>query len=262
MEKKSGCAVVVPIYKEILSAEEKKALAHCLRVFAQRPVMLVHPQGLYLARYKEIIGERECRFLAFPSPNFISRYAYNDMLLSPWFYRAFMGYEYILVHQMDSWVFEDRLDAFTALGLDYIGCAPAREGARQEGGLSLRKTVSCMEACRAAHSLDGISLLLRRRYLTWRDLMSIIKRRMAVPIGRERPYRSEDSFFTFAAPIVLDGFRVAAPEQAARFGFHENPDWLYKKYGALPMGCHGYSQNGNSEFWKGRMECDARMAPD
>ncbi len=241
--------MLVPIYKEAPDEMDRQMLEHCLQVFCERPIVLVHPQGMNLARYTEIIGEREIRLQAFASANFISRHAYNDMLMEPWFYRAFMGYEYILVHQLDSWVFADTLDDFLSLGLDYIGCAPAREGAKQDGGLSLRRTVACMEACKAAQSWDGISLLLRVKYLNLRDLVMIVRRKLAMPIGKKRPYRGEDSFFSFAAPILKTNFRVGTPEQALRFGYCENPAWLYRAHKKLPMGCHAPFRNGNADFW-------------
>lgn len=243
------CAVLIPVYRETPDAMERALLSHCLQVFSRRPCLIVHPQGMHLARYEELTRGTACRYVALPSSHFTSPITYNEMLLEPSFYRTFMGYEYILMHQLDSWVFADRLDEFLSLNVDYIGCAPPREQAKQDGGLSLRRTVACMEACKRAHTLDGISLLLRKRYMGLGDLWAIIRRHLALPIDKRRPYRSEDSFFTFAAAICVDGFRVATTEQAMRFGFCENPAWLYRQTGALPMGCHAPYGNGHADFW-------------
>ena len=257
VKKKENCAVIVPVHKKWPDEWEKRSFRHLLEVFAQRPVFLVHPQGVSMEKYLEFPGAQDCRAVAFPSSNYISRQTYNDLLLTPAFYSAFMGYEYILVHHPDSWCFKDDLDAFTALGADYIGCAGAGSGGRMAGGLSLRKTYSCLCACRASSTMDGISLLLKARYLSMRDLLTIAKRNMAIPVGAERPYHAEDHFYTFGAPILQDGFRPASPEQALRFAFDDGPEMLLQKSGgALPMGCHAFWKDGNWDFWKKYIEPD------
>ena len=43
------------------------------------------------------------------------------MLLTADFYRRFTDYEYILIHQLDVFLFEDKLLEFCDMGYDYIG---------------------------------------------------------------------------------------------------------------------------------------------
>lgn len=263
LEKKRSCAVIVPVHKQWMDEWERKSFGHLLEVYRDRPVILVHPKGVDMKRYLEIPGAEDCRTAAFASSHYISRQSYNDLLLTPAFYSAFMGYEYILIHHLDAWSFSDDLDRFMALGADYIGCAPAQSGGRMAGGLSLRRTFSCLSACKAAASLDGISLLLKKRYLSLKDIMTIMKRNLAIPIGRERPYHSEDHFFSFGAPILLDSFRAAGEEQALRFAFDEQPErMLARNGGKLPMGCHAFWKNGNWEFWKAYIEYDGSVTRD
>ena len=257
LEKKRSCAVVVPVHKMWPDEWERRSFMQILRVYADRPIYLVHPQGVSMSKYMETEGAQDCREMAFPSSHYISRASYNDLLLSTGFYSAFMGYEYILIHHLDAWSFRDELDRFMALGADYIGCASTGLGERMAGGLSLRRTFSCLSACRAAGTLDGISLLLRTKYLSLRDLTAIAKRNLAIPIGKERPYHSEDHFFTFGAPILLDGFRAASREQALRFSFDRGPEMLWAECGGeAPMGCHAFYKDGNWEFWQRHIGAD------
>jgi len=81
--------------------------------------------------------------------------AYNRLCFSSAFYRAFSEYEYMLVCQLDAWIFADRLSEWVARGYDYIGapwCIFCRNrqacdannrnecvGAVGNGGLSLRR---------------------------------------------------------------------------------------------------------------------------
>jgi len=250
LRKEHSCAVVVPVHKKWPDEWERRSFAHLLQVYAGRQIYLVHPQGVDMARYMAIDGAQDVRSMAFPSSHYISRSSYNDLLLSQRFYSAFMGYEYILIHHLDAWSFRDDLDRFMALGADYIGCAGAETGGRMAGGLSLRRTYSCLSACRAAATLDGISVLLKSKYLSLRDLTVIAKRNLAIPIGKQRPYHSEDLFFTFGAPILNDSFRVASQEQALRFAFDKGPEKLLAQSGELPMACHAFYKDGNWEFWK------------
>ena len=255
MEKKRNCAVIVPVHEQWPEEREKRSFAHLLEVYRDRPVYLVHPQGVDLARYLAVPGAEDCRTIAFASSHYISRSSYNDLLLSPKFYSAFMGYEYILIHHLDAWSFADDLDRFMALGVDYIGCARVHAGDKMAGGLSLRRTFSCLSACRSAATLDGISLLLKKKYLGLRDIVAIAKRNLAIPIGKQRPYHSEDHFYTFGAPILLDGFRAASAEQALRFAFDDEPERLLDRSGGeMPMGCHAFWKNGNWPFWKEHIE--------
>lgn len=256
MEEKQSCVVVVPVHKPWPDAWERGSFAHLLEVYAGRPVCLVHPEGVSMARYLSLPGAQRCRTMAFASMNYISRASYNELLLQPEFYSAFMGYDYILLHHLDAWSFRDDVDSFIELELDYIGAASALPGGKQAGGLSLRRTFSCLRACRAAVRLDGISLLMHSKYLHARDVLAIAKRSMAIPIHEQNPYRAEDHFFTFAAPILDESFRVARPEQARRFGFDVGARSLFEKNrGALPMGCHAFWKDGNWEFWKQYIDC-------
>lgn len=46
-------------------------------------------------------------------------------MLSAEFYDRFAAYEYVLIYQLDAFVFADRLAEFCQMGYDYIG-APVR----------------------------------------------------------------------------------------------------------------------------------------
>ena len=250
-EMKTNCAVVVPVHKRWPDDWERRSFAHILDVFAQRPIFLVHPQGVEMDKYLEFPGAENCRAVAFPSSHYLSRQSYNDLLLAPAFYSAFLGYEYILLHHLDAWCFADRIDEFAALRVDYIGCAGVRSGGRMAGGLSLRKTEACLNAGRACATMEGVSALLKARYLSMRDLLTIAKRNVAAPVGRERPYHAEDHFYTFGARILQKDFRPASAEEALRFAFDDGPEELFSQNGEkLPMGCHAFWKDGNWEFWK------------
>ena len=55
------------------------------------------------------------------------RRSYSDYVLSSEFYDTFKAYDYMLLYQLDAFVFEDRLMEFWELKYDYIG-APSIYG--------------------------------------------------------------------------------------------------------------------------------------
>ena len=85
-------------------------------------------------------------------------------MLTPDFYARYAGCEYILLYQLDAWVFEDRLDEWCDKGYDYAGAplfAPgssdlqcARTG---NGGFSLRRVEASAKPFQAASiPLQGV----------------------------------------------------------------------------------------------------------
>ena len=56
-----------------------------------------------------------------PACDFVDRVAYNRLMMSEQFYRAFEGYEYILIYQLDCLVFSNALEEWCRKGYDYIG---------------------------------------------------------------------------------------------------------------------------------------------
>ena len=109
-------AVVIPVYKAELNELEKISLAQCSRVLGSYPLIFVAPEGKnfsYLAQSDMIL---HC-----PPQFFQSVQTYNHLMMSPEFYEAFADFDYILIYQLDAFVFYDALEDFCSLGYDYIG---------------------------------------------------------------------------------------------------------------------------------------------
>lgn len=117
--KKIGmAAVIVPVYKEKLSELEQVSLQQLLRVLGKYPIFFVGPQGLHWD-YGE--GTGDIPLVEFQAAYFASEASYSRLLLNPGFYRVFENYEYILIYQLDAFVFNDRLSEFCRYGYDYWG---------------------------------------------------------------------------------------------------------------------------------------------
>ena len=151
-------AVVIPIFKNQLDSDEILSLRQCLKILVSHPVIFAAPESLSLAYYKKICQKHHTDFLVetFHSNYFSSIQAYNKLMLSVPFYRRFQSYDYILIYQLDSYVFTNQLDYWCNKGFDFIG-APWFEGRSQSnensnfmryagnGGFSLRRVQAAIQ---------------------------------------------------------------------------------------------------------------------
>src|SRR5690606_29769773 len=113
-------SVVIPIYKSELTDSELKSFKQCLDVLGNHPLMLVAPTGLDTSTYETLAGRNlQCTY--FNKRYFTSVRGYSELLLSKKFYCHFEAYEYILIYQLDAWVFQDDLSHWCKLDYDYIG---------------------------------------------------------------------------------------------------------------------------------------------
>lgn len=162
------CAIVVPVWKKMLSEPEIMSLIQCASVLGKNGeygMTFIMPERLSERYYKFILeatdGELSARsvFLKLPDRCFESRLSYSHMMSSKQFYGLFSEFEYILLYQLDAWVFSDYLSEWCEKGYDYVGapwCHLCRMGKGDcekyrstsfvgNGGLSLRKVSTFAE---------------------------------------------------------------------------------------------------------------------
>lgn len=136
-------AVVIPYYHNDLSVTEQISLMQCCLVLNKYDIILVAPESLEIHTDREFIVKRV------PDKWLADIEGYNQLMAQKFFYEMFLGYEYILIYQLDAYVFCDELLRFCNMGYDYIG-APWLRGTKffhgnealifvGNGGFSLRK---------------------------------------------------------------------------------------------------------------------------
>ena len=223
-------AIVIPIYKSTLTHNEEKSLLQCQRILGKHPIIFVAPNSLnlnFLAKW-----DIEYSAIRFEDQYFKSPKTYNKLLTNRKFYQAFLNYEFILIYQLDAYVFEDNLLSWCAKGYDYIGAPKLRnhhltdklscEPIVLNGGLSLRKIKPII------------------RYITIYNLF--FKEWLA----------NEDMMFSFAQKrVYLLRFLLKLPhwKEALSFSIEKNPSISYEILGKLPFGCHAWERY-NPNFWK------------
>ena len=213
-------AVVIPNHKETLSDLEKISLDRCRKVLGRYPLIHAVPEGKNFSYFAA--GEAVAKF---PAECFQTLRAYNNLSISPMFYEPFSDFDYILIYQLDAFVFYDALEEFCSLGYDYIGAPWPRyawSGSRVpktpqvgNGGFCLRKVSACHKFLTTASYSSN-----------WADTLATY----------------DDDIF-FAACGIVEGlnFHVAPVEVAKLFSMEWYPDHHVKKLGGLPFGCHSWT---------------------
>ena len=256
-----NCAIVIPVYKENPGANELHSLVQCAKIFAKRDIRLICPVNLHVGIYEQVF--KNCNFCVarFDSSYFESLSAYSKLLLKPEFYMRFSEYDFMLIYQLDAWVFRDELDYWCNQGFSYIG-APWFVGDKLSaiagnGGFSLRNINDMIKILSNKQAIKYNRREYAASYLKSFDLKTIfnVVYNYLMHFFCEIPFwesttLNEDYAIVKYSKKFMKEFKCAPPNIAMKFSFEVHPEILYKMNGyKLPFGCHGYLKY-NPEFWE------------
>lgn len=241
-------ATLIPVYKGELTLYEKISLDRCLRVLGNHPIFIIAPEGFLVDK----IGlSNHCVTLYFPSRYFRNTHSYNQLMFSPAFYRRFTDFEYILIYQLDSFVFTDELIYWCGQPYDYVGAPWLGLNRREE----IRGLLPFWERRGFIRRILGQKIsnvgnggFSLRRVRTFLLLSALMRRKMEVwPLN-------EDTFWSFAAPCYFPFFRKPSVEVALQFSFELEPRLAYQlNHDELPFGCHAWWKY-DFDFWKEKIK--------
>lgn len=206
--------ILIPIYRETLSKVEVLSLHRTRQVLDSHLVSFVAPECM-----RKFLAAKEFEAVYFPDKCMNSLSAYNRLLMSRDLYERFQEFEYILICQLDVWVFHDSINDFVDLHYDYIG-APTLVRMNEQGEPEL------------FGANGGFSL---RRVSTFMRILDAHKEEAVQWTG------NEDEFFSFCGEKYPKEFRVAPKDIAMRFAFDRFSRYMYRKnQKRLPMAWHGW----------------------
>lgn len=251
--------IVVPMYKATLSGDEKASLSCCFSVLSDYKIIFAAPES---ADLDAITGAFvPFRVERFRDSYFTDKIAYNSLMLSYGFYERFLEWDYMLLYQLDAWVFRDELMLWAEKNYDYIGAPwplrpiysnPIYKICSAVKTMSVPKRVreDGRHAMRGKVGNGGFSL---RRNGKICELLRANESRVAYYIENSAlPRYYEDVFFAVEAPLLDRDFRIPDMEEALAFAFDKYPGLCYGLNGnKLPFGCHGFNKRKNRSFWKG-----------
>lgn len=234
---KQKAIIVIPVYKTSLSETEQVSLQQVRRILHSYPICFAIPHSLNpVGSFME-----EARIERFDDRYFVSKNSYSEMMLSTDFYRRFTDYEYMLLYQLDAFVFSDRLAYFCSLGYDYIG-APMRRWEKNwkdigctvgNGGFSLRKISSSIRVLSEKKKIfyQMPESWKKNQFLLWEDL-----------------------YFSFCSKIPDLDFKTPDFSTALDFAVGTDIGHVYRRMPRwMPFGCHAWNSI-DYWFWKPLVE--------
>ena len=261
--------IVIPIYKEFPTDWERASFCSALKVLTNYDMVIYTHKELNLEIYHNLARQfdKDLRVECFDKNYFSSVIGYNRLCLTVDFYKRVSTYEYMLIYQLDAWVFRDELEYWCNKGYDYIG-APFFTGfgthesgaelwAVGNGGFSLRKISFILTVLKYEHKISSrVDFKNGFMGMIKSGLKSLgIRNTIAYYVNRVYDHINEDYFFSDYIPRKTDREilkpYLPKPEEAARFAFECSPSYLYKLCGEkLPFGCHAFEKYEFDTFWK------------
>jgi hypothetical protein len=264
---KELCCIVIPVYKDSINDKEIKSLRQVLRVLKRYKIYFAAPNNLNITKYLEILHEfPNCQFsiVNFDNRFFKSTSSYNKLLISRTFYTKFNKYEYMLIYQLDCWVFKDELNYWCGKKYDYIG-APWFFGMQLampesqfmgvgNGGFSIRRISSHIRVLKSFKYIIPFNEL-------WESFIKKITARSAMKLllnltiynntfSNFNNYNfQEDYFWGCIVSKRFSWYKIPNEKTALRFSMEVNAPLLYKlNNNELPFGCHAWEKY-NLDFW-------------
>lgn len=260
--------IVIPIYKTSLERGEIISLKAVFKYFPAEKITFLMPK-----RFESIEGLipkfKAGGYLFFDDSCFQNVQAYNKLLLSRYFYTTFYNYDYILIYQLDAYVFRDELDMWISKGYSYIGAPWFKDFDKSEssemlwavgnGGLSLRRVNDFLDVFNYKGKVFSFSFLWKkyRSYPFWKKCLRFPKVVIQYYFKNDTAHlydlfgENEDHFWSFHASKLNPNFKIAPIEDALAFAFECNPQKMFElNHQQLPFGVHAWEKY-NKKFWKG-----------
>ena len=256
--------VLIPVYKSILGVDEEVSFRQTLTILGKHVISLVCPESLDVEAYGSIANECEIKLeiQRFSNVFFNGIAGYNKLLLSEIFYSRFKNYDYMLICQLDAFVFKDDLLEWCAKGYDYIG-APlfgdyfdVNQGIVGNGGFCLRRVEAFRAFFEGRKNVYKTGDILNHLSSKKKPFLRKILRILMLLGLRNKPKsvanhwrENEDLFWS----IKLDGTNYALQKpsvlEALHFSFERFPSEAYHLISCLPFGCHAWKKYHYDEFW-------------
>jgi hypothetical protein len=246
--------VVIPIYKIDLNNEELISLKQCCKVLSRYPIAIAKPESLNIGALLQQYPQLEIE--SFNDAFFETLEFYNRLMLSSEFYKRFLDYEYILIYQLDAYVFRDELELWCRKSYDYIG-APWIERNRfvKRIGAILKKIIGKKDKHPYSDAYykvgnGGFSLRRVRSFYEITMKETDLIRSYLHPAKKYIKYMPEDIFWALEPHRRNYCFLVPEYEEALLFSFDKYPNECFGLTKTIPFGCHGWNRKKRFPFWK------------
>jgi Protein of unknown function (DUF5672) len=232
---KQQVCITVPIYKTQPNASEIVSLRQLNKILGKYPIAFYCANDFDAKAYSEMIPQ--AKIIRFETHYFNSINGYSKLMLSHTFYQKFIDFHYILIYQLDAYVFSDHIDFWCNKNYDYIGAPwlvePILANGKPKinlqkwfvnkvgnGGFSLRKVKSHY-----------------RNALFFKPILSFFS-------------KNEDMFWGLFLYWLNPFFKRPKATEALNFAFEMEPKMCFEtNHNVLPFGVHAWKKY-DPQFWK------------
>lgn len=243
-------SVVIPIYKTDFNEDEKLSLNRCLKVLVNYPITFIMPKTLDFSKIApqfKALETTDIRLERFEDKHFKGIMAYNDLMVSYKFYERFLQFKYILIYQLDVFVFNDDLTMWCNKDYDYIGAPwlPSKSIfsslLNKERKFKKKKNIRYNKVGNGGFSLRKVETF-HRISTDFYDFIEAHK--------KKNPNYMEDIFWSIWVLDLEPNYKIPHYKEAVSFAFDRNPQIAYKlNHKKLPFGCHGFHKKKVKKFW-------------
>ena len=245
---KNEVTIVIPIYKTELLDFEIKSLNQCVKILGHHSIVFVQPESLDAS---SINFEGRISSEKFPDHYFKSVFGYNRLMLTASFYERFSHSKFILIYQLDAYVFKDELLYWCSKDYDYIG-APwiASPDKVIKKLLSLFDSKKKKERSKIFYKVGNGGFSLRKvssHIANSKKMKSVIEQNLS---RSKDDFRIMEDVFWSSIPEQDSSFLIPDYKEGLRFAFDRKPDLALKiNNNKLPFGCHGFEKPKVKTFW-------------
>lgn len=256
--------ITVPVYKPAISPTEELSLRQLLKILKDYSICFITYKELDFFEYEKFLADIDYKIIYFDRSFFSSISGYNKLLLSKKFYKKFTEYSFLLIYQLDAWVFRNELLYWAEQGYDYIG-APWFSSDKPEsglphflgvgnGGFSLRNVKNHLRV------LNKFSFIISpftviKQFRDQPSLSSFWCMLGNLTVNNNTHYllgkytMNEDTFWGLILKRKYSWFKAPDMINAANFSIETNAEKLYNILNQkLPFGCHGWDKY-DTNFW-------------
>ena len=228
---------LIPIYMEELSGNEKRSLDEVCEKLKNVPLEFMAPGNLNCEWYRNTYPNIPIK--SFDCWDKQSLQDYNDLLMTPEFYRTFEEYEYIFIFQTDARFLgtENQLIAFADKGFDYIGAPWGQNGMR-----FLKRVIPGAGHSKLLRKLEGeVIARVGNGGVSLRRVSAMIRFLESHKKELSEWEKAEDLFIGYYGAKHPKSIALADVETAYSFAMEMDME-EYIKAGRIPMAVHKWEK--------------------
>ena len=259
--------VLISFYKDNLSANEILSLKRCVSILGNHDLILFGPDNVDLNIYFKYVPEAKTHLV--PSHCLKGADNYSKFLLSEDFYNFYKEYDFILLYQLDCYVFRDEFNHWVSQNYDFIGFPFFEDFERTttnkligvgNGGFSLRSPIRILEVLENwEKKVTYKSIIKNKGIFEKKDKVRLILQKFIssctgykfhIPYIKLLNVPKDDLMIGLFFSKDLNLIRTPSPLEASKFAMETNCNYLYELNGkVLPFGCHAWEKY-EPNFWK------------